>query len=69
VPSTSGFAPFTAQFTDQSSGVGHEPPVELRRRHELERAAPQHVYAVPGFYTVSLMVTVMRLRHAGPRAT
>ncbi|MSR63651.1 MAG: PKD domain-containing protein [Planctomycetes bacterium] len=57
VPSTSGFAPFTAVFTDQSSGVVATRLWSFGDGTSSSASAPQHVYAAPGSYTVSLTVS------------
>jgi PKD repeat protein len=51
-----GELPLTVQFTERSSGSS---PAGwgLRRRHDLERASPAHVYGQAGSYDVRLTVT------------
>jgi len=57
VPSTVGFAPFTAVFTDQSSGVVSNRLWSFGDGATSNAPAPQHIYATPGSYTVSLFVS------------
>ncbi len=55
-PSTTGFAPFTAQFTEQSSGTVTSRTWLFGDGTTGGSANPQHTYVAPGTYTVSLTV-------------
>jgi PKD repeat protein len=55
-PSTTGFAPFSPQFTDQSSGNVTTRTWTFGDGATGGSANPQHTYLAPGTYTVSLTV-------------
>ena len=54
---TAGVAPLTVQFADQSIGTVDSYDWDFGDGGSSALASPQHVYAAPGIYTVSLTVT------------
>ena len=54
--STAGFAPFAAQFTDQSSGIVTSRTWAFGDGGTSDEENPLHVYSQPGLYTVELAV-------------
>ncbi|HEX6882776.1 MAG TPA: PKD domain-containing protein [Planctomycetota bacterium] len=57
VTSTTGFAPFEVQFTDQSGGLVSAYLWDFGDGTGSSEPDPQHVYTVPGTYSVALTVS------------